>query len=113
MKNNIKSHLYGPNWRGQRCEAVTRKGTLCQRPGSKRNGRCKLHGGHSSGPKTTNGLTRLTASKIKHGNYIKEKRLEAKQKAKMGRVLRAELSEIEQWFIIGRYLNKDWKKTFS
>ena len=43
MKNNIKPWLYGPNWQGQRCEALTRRGSLCKRPGNKKNGRFKFH----------------------------------------------------------------------
>lgn len=38
-----------------RCGAKTRNGTPCQRLGNKRNGRCKLHGGHSTGAKTEEG----------------------------------------------------------
>ena len=36
MKSNIKQWLYGPNWQGQRCEALTRRGSLCKRPGNKK-----------------------------------------------------------------------------
>ena len=36
MKNNIKPWLYGPNWQGQRCGALTRRGSLCKRPGNKK-----------------------------------------------------------------------------
>ena len=42
---------FGSDWPGQRCGAKTRKGTPCQRPAYKRNGRCSLHGGRSTGPK--------------------------------------------------------------
>ncbi|MDN0085428.1 HGGxSTG domain-containing protein [Crenobacter sp. SG2305] len=39
--------------RGPTCGAKTRAGTPCQhRNISKRNGRCKLHGGASTGPRT-------------------------------------------------------------
>ena len=47
---------FGPDWPGQRCEAKTRKGTPCQRPAYRRNGRCSLHGGRSTGPKTEDGF---------------------------------------------------------
>ena len=60
MKANPKPWLYGPNWQGQRCEAKTRRGTLCQRPARLPVGRCKLHGGASTGPRTKDGLARLT-----------------------------------------------------
>ncbi len=37
------------------------------------NGRCYLHGGKSTGPKTKEGLQRMKQSKIKHGFYSKER----------------------------------------
>ncbi|MCH1931502.1 hypothetical protein L9G16_15055 [Shewanella sp. A25] len=37
------------------CGAKTRSGTPCQRYGNKTNGRCKLHGGRSTGAKTREG----------------------------------------------------------
>ena len=46
---------FGADWPGQRCGAKTRKGTECQRPANKRNGRCRVHGGASTGPKTDAG----------------------------------------------------------
>ena len=39
---------------GEKCEARTRRGTPCQCK-AKANGRCKLHGGLSTGPKTIQG----------------------------------------------------------
>ncbi|MDT3320235.1 HGGxSTG domain-containing protein [Shewanella sp. SP1S2-4] len=38
-----------------RCGAKTRSGNPCQRYGNKTNGRCKLHGGRSTGAKTKEG----------------------------------------------------------
>lgn len=38
-----------------RCGAKTRSGNPCQRYGTKANGRCKLHGGRSTGAKTKEG----------------------------------------------------------
>ena len=37
------------------CAARTRRGTSCKRKGSGRGGRCKLHGGMSTGPRTWTG----------------------------------------------------------
>ena len=95
MKANPKPWLYGPNWQGQRCEAKTRRGTLCQRPARLPVGRCKLHGGRSSGPKTADGLARLTAARTIHGKFTKEKREIAKRRAEQGRQMRGELKELE------------------
>ena len=90
MKTNPKPWLYGPKWQGQRCEARTRRGTLCQRPARLPVGRCKLHGGASTGPRTKDGLARLTEAKIKHGRFTKEKRAEARRFAEQGRQMRGE-----------------------
>ena len=57
-KGNVKIGIewrFGAGWPIQRCGAKTRKGTACQRPANKKNGRCRLHGGASAGPKTDAG----------------------------------------------------------
>ena len=33
---------FGPDWPGQRCGAKTRRGTACQRPANKKNGRAYI-----------------------------------------------------------------------
>ncbi len=38
-----------------KCGARTRKGTPCRAPGNGAGGRCKLHGGKSTGPRTKKG----------------------------------------------------------
>lgn len=54
-----------------RCGAKTRKGGLCMSPGM-RNGRCRMHGGASTGPRTPEGLERSRKSRLVHGAYSKE-----------------------------------------
>ena len=49
-----------------RCEAKTRRGVPCQCPAMS-NGRCRLHGGKSTGPKTTEGIERIRRAVTKHG----------------------------------------------
>ncbi|MDC1117590.1 HGGxSTG domain-containing protein [Alphaproteobacteria bacterium] len=39
----------------ERCGAKTCNGTPCQRLANKKNGRCRLHGGESFGPRTESG----------------------------------------------------------
>jgi hypothetical protein len=115
-KGNVSIGLnwrFGPNYPGPRCEARTRKGTPCQSPAYSHNGRCRLHGGASTGPTTEAGLARLTESKITHGRFTKEKRAEAKRRAEQGREMRAELTEIENWFLDYGYLDKQWRKKFT
>ena len=104
---------FGPNWPGQRCEARTRRGTLCQRPGTKRNGKCRLHGGNSTGPRTEAGRARLVSSKIKHGKFTKEKRAEARRFAEQGRQMRGELKELEAWFVSRGLLDTKWRDWFK
>ena len=115
-KANLKLGIpwqFGPNWPGQRCEAQTRRGTPCQRPARLPVGRCRLHGGRSTGPRTKAGLARLTASKIKHGRFTKAEREAAKRRAQLGREMRAELAEIETWLVDHGHLDKQWRKKFT
>lgn len=44
------------------CGAKCRDGHPCQAPAVSANGRCRLHGGLSTGPKTAEGLARIQAS---------------------------------------------------
>lgn len=46
--------------RKRKCGARTRRGTPCQCKGLGRGGRCKLHGGMSTGPKTEAGKLRIS-----------------------------------------------------
>lgn len=113
MKANPKPWLYGPNWQGQRCEARTRRGTPCQRPGNKTNGRCKLHGGRSSGPKTAEGVARLAASKTTHGRTTQVERAKAKHRAEVGREVMRAVKEIEAWALDHGHLAEDWRDQFK
>jgi hypothetical protein len=49
-----------------RCGARTRRGTPCQAPAMP-TGRCRLHGGTSTGPRTAKGLERLRKAKTTNG----------------------------------------------
>ena len=113
IKNNPKPWLYGPYWQGQRCEARTRKGTLCQRPGNKINGRCKFHGGRSTGARTEDGLASLTASRTIHGRTTKAERAKAKHSAEVGRQIMRELKEIEAWAVDQGHLTKNWRDQYK
>lgn len=58
------------------CGAKTKgTGKPCQRHPQK-NGRCRLHGGLSTGPKTLEGIQRIRKANIIHGYYSKEMILE-------------------------------------
>ncbi len=49
-----------------RCGACTRSGGCCRQPAMK-NGRCRMHGGLSTGPRTEEGLARSRWARWKHG----------------------------------------------
>jgi hypothetical protein len=90
-----RSEVRGPN----------AQGTPCQRPARLPVGRCKLHGGASTGGRTKDGLGRLTEAKIKLGKFTKEKRAEARCLADQGRQMRGELKE--SWRL------GSWKRSFG
>jgi hypothetical protein len=54
-----------------RCGARTRRGTACRAPAMP-NGRCRLHGGLSTGPRTPEGLERSRRARWRHGFYSRE-----------------------------------------
>lgn len=51
-----------------RCGAKTRAGSACLQPAMK-NGRCRMHGGASTGPRTCDGLERMRDARTIHGGY--------------------------------------------
>ncbi len=56
-----------------RCGARTKRGGTCRQPGMP-NGRCRLHGGKSTGPRTAEGLARVKAARTTHGAFTAESR---------------------------------------
>jgi hypothetical protein len=56
-----------------RCGARTRRQMSCRGP-AMLNGRCRLHGGKSTGPRTAEGLQRSQRARWKHGAYSREAR---------------------------------------
>ena len=65
LKNGNRS---GDLSKAARCMAKNRRGALCQCPAMS-NGRCRLHGGLSTGPKTPAGIERIRQAVTKHGRY--------------------------------------------
>jgi hypothetical protein len=59
----------------RRCGAKTRSGHKCRAP-AMRNGRCRMHGGTSTGPRTAEGLQRSKNARWKHGFYSAEAKAE-------------------------------------
>lgn len=66
-------NLPGDVTQAARCGAKTRRGTRCQGP-AMANGRCRMHGGPSTGPRTPAGLERSRRARWKHGAYSQERR---------------------------------------
>jgi hypothetical protein len=58
-----------------RCGARTRNGTPCM-GSAMTNGRCRMHGGRSTGPRTPQGLARSRKARWKHGRYSLRARAE-------------------------------------
>ena len=54
----------------------------------------------------------LMLNNTKHGNFSKAKREKARQFAEQSRHLRAELKELESWFVNQGHLDKNWKDFF-
>lgn len=77
------------NWdNAPRCGAKTRAGTPC-RAAAMKNGRCRLHGGKSTGPKTAEGIERIRASRTKHCRYSQASIARRREAREAIRALRA------------------------
>lgn len=80
----------------KQCGAKTRRGTSCQQPAMK-NGRCRLHGGKSTGPRTKEGLARARKGNWKHGGYSEAAKTERREIAKLlldSRILAEKISTL-------------------
>ncbi len=72
--NRLRHGVIGGDPRtAPRCGAHTRAGAPCKGPAMP-NGRCRMHGGTSTGPRTREGLERMRAARTKHGFYGSEMR---------------------------------------
>jgi hypothetical protein len=65
-----------------RCGAKTRLGRKCLGPAMS-NGRCRMHGGASTGPRTPKGLARSRRANWKHGLYSAQSKLERRALQKL------------------------------
>ncbi|QIG47194.1 hypothetical protein G5V57_05260 [Nordella sp. HKS 07] len=72
----------------KRCGAKRRKRLeLCRQP-AMRNGRCCIHGGKSTGPRTAEGIERIRRASTKHGRRSKAAIAERKRNAETKRQIR-------------------------
>ena len=60
------------------------------------NGRCKFHGGKSTGPRTPEGLERIRRAVTKHGFYSEAARLERRQVCEMRRLVMANIAQLNE-----------------
>ena len=84
----INGNPPGDLTKAPRCGAKTRRGSVCRAP-RMQNGRCRLHGGKSTGPRTAEGLARAQRGNWKHGKYSKIER--ARREADEASHFRAEM----------------------
>ena len=61
-----------------RCGAKTRQGSPCRAP-AMLNGRCRMHGGTSTGPTSAEGLERCRQARWIHGGYSRGAREEQRR----------------------------------
>ena len=94
------------------CNAKTRSGGVCRRFGNIKNGRCHLHGGKSTGPKTAEGRARIAAAQFKHGNRSKAAIAAQRAGAARGRAIRAELAALEAEVIREGLLQSNWRDDY-
>jgi hypothetical protein len=88
-----------PDWRitmpmaqaSARCGARTRTGMACKGPAMP-NGRCRMHGGASTGPRTAEGLQHIVKARTVHGAYGAEMR----ELRALVRALRAGAKRLEE-----------------
>ena len=76
-----------------RCGAKTRRKTSCQSP-AMANGRCRLHGGLSTGPRTAAGIERIRRANTRHGWRSQAARAERIRSRKLIQQSRATLDEL-------------------
>ena len=75
IKDNLTTGIewrFGPDGPGTRCSAKTRRETVCLRLANKKNGRCRLHGGASTGTRTAEGRARFSAANLCLGKFTKD-----------------------------------------
>ena len=104
-----KGTRFGDSWTGQRCLAKTRGGSPCQKAAIAGKGRCRLHGGASTGPRTVEGRVRIAAAHYKHGNRTKERLAENKERAAGNREIWFALRTQIELMIRDGYLPRNYR----
>ncbi|MEK6705321.1 MAG: HGGxSTG domain-containing protein [Bdellovibrionota bacterium] len=86
-----------------RCKAKTRAGGICQSPGMK-NGRCRLHGGKSTGPLTVVGKSVASRNSLKTGDFDAAARERWSKIVQYGKTCREYREALAAFFVAVRKL---------
>ena len=92
LKNGNPS---GDFTKAARCGAKNRRGSPCQQPAME-NGRCRLHGGKSTGARTAEGRRRIAQANLKHGYYAKATRQERRDFRALLKRLHQQVRDLEE-----------------
>jgi hypothetical protein len=79
-----------------RCGAKSKRTQSSCRAPAMPNGRCRLHGGYSTGPKTPDGLERSRVANLKTGEHTAEARAQRREFAEFLRESRATLKQLSE-----------------
>ena len=105
------SNPVGDPSQAARCGAQTRSGAACQGP-AMANGRCRMHGGPSTGPRTPEGLANSRQAQWKHGLYSAERKRLRRQLRWVGEFARV-LSRIDKMFRLLRDIGEAMERGLS
>ena len=94
----------------QPCGAKTRSGRACKNHPVRGKKRCRMHGGASTGPRTSKGRARIAAIHYKHGKRRRSVVAEQKRRNEEAKKIQWEIEHIEQHAIAEGWLPKDWKR---
>ncbi|MGH1570274.1 HGGxSTG domain-containing protein [Methylobacterium sp. P31] len=107
-----------PGWRAAlhkareaaRCGAKTRAGGFCQCPAMP-NGRCRKHGGASTGARTAEGLQRVRTATLTHGRrsaaYVADRRALSAQNREMRATIKQAKADLRTLWKIARVARLD------
>src|SRR5262249_11371713 len=88
-----------PFFGAPRCGARTRQHKPCA-AAAMPNGRCRFHGGLSTGPKTPEGIERIRRARTIHGMYSAKAKAEQRAFRALLKECRAELSALAELALI-------------